>query len=430
MKVKLAIVLVTVVAMPGLIGLAASAAETAKKTAENNAAGDAKEKAVKELQGDWRVIRTERDGHVMSDVPSDASVNIEGDEMKRLGPEGRAGKFKLDPGKTPAEINVTYTGGPDKGKTVAGIYSLKERRLTICIFEPSAAAAPRPKEFKTQPNDHLVLVVFERVADAAPPKEKAVKDLQGDWRPLRAERNGQRESNIPSTASIVVNGDRFELSGPHDVCKLKLDSSKTPAEIDITFMSGPDKGKTILGIYSLKEGRLTICLPPPSDPSAPRPNEFKTKPNDNLELLVLERVGTLAERKWLDKTEKHETTAKYVGLSADGVRLQKTDGKIVTVPLDKLSDIDREYVHVKRCLEEEDERRVGAKKQDATAEAELKKAAESLAAGQTDEAIAHYRTAHRDQAQRRGGAQRPRPSDGEKRPHGRGDRAFPDGIDD
>ena len=77
-----------------------------------------------------------------------------------------------------------------------------------------------------------------------------------------------------------------------------------------------------------------------------------------------------------------------------------------SVPLDKLSDTDREYVHVKRCLEEEDERRVAAEKQDTTVEAELKKAAESLAAGQTDEAIARYHTALEIKPNSRG-AQRP-----------------------
>ncbi len=362
MKVNFAVSLAIVAAMPGFIGLAASAAETAQKTAESKAAGDAQAKAIKELQGDWRVIRTERDGQVMSDVPSDASVNIEGDEMKRPGPDDRAGTFKLDPGKSPAEIDVTYTGGPDKGKTVAGIYSLKERRLTICIFEPSAAAAQRPKEFKTQPNDHLVLVVFERVADAAPPKEKAIKELQGDWRVLRMEIGGRRFGGSPydSNGHMIIKGDEVKFDGVSPTIKLTLDLSKSPAQIDLTATSGEQKGKTQSGMYTLNEGRLTLCLSSARDPSAPRPKEFKA--SEKIELTIFERVADAAPRKWLDKTEKHETTAKYVSRTADGVRLEKTNGKIIVVPFDKLSEIDQQCVRVKCWLEEEEKRATEAKK--------------------------------------------------------------------
>ena len=107
----------------------------------------------------------------------------------------------------------------------------------------------------------------------------------------------------------------------------------------------------------------------------------------------MERVADAAPRKWLDKTEKHETIAKYVGSSADAVRLEKANGKVITISLDKLSDVNRSYVKVKRSLEEEEKRGREVKKSDPKVEMEMKMAAECLAAGRVDDAASHYRTA-------------------------------------
>ena len=54
---------------------------------------------------------------------------------------------------------------------------------------------------------------------------------------------------------------------------IKVDSSKTPKEIDLTFTAGEHKGKTVKGIYKIAGDDLTICrgltekeLAPPSSP--------------------------------------------------------------------------------------------------------------------------------------------------------------------
>ena len=41
--------------------------------------------------------------------------------------------FKLDPAKSPKEIDITSLDGQEKGKTAACIYKLEKDRLTICI---------------------------------------------------------------------------------------------------------------------------------------------------------------------------------------------------------------------------------------------------------------------------------------------------------
>ena len=49
-------------------------------------------------------------------------------------------------------------------------------------------------------------------------------------------------------------------------------------------------------------------------------------------------------RIWTDATGKHRTTAVLVGLEDGQVRLRKEDGTNITVPLDRLSEVDREYI--------------------------------------------------------------------------------------
>ena len=53
---------------------------------------------------------------------------------------------------------------------------------------------------------------------------------------------------------------------------------------------------------------------------------------------------SLVWRTWTDKAGKHETEAALVRRDKNSVVLRKSDGKEVTVPLDKLSDEDREWL--------------------------------------------------------------------------------------
>ena len=57
-------------------------------------------------------------------------------------------------------------------------------------------------------------------------------------------------------------------------------------------------------------------------------------------------------RVWEDATGKHHTVADLVAVVGDSVELEKTDGKTVTVPLEKLSKADRVYAESRRKLSE------------------------------------------------------------------------------
>lgn len=64
--------------------------------------------------------------------------------------------------------------------------------------------------------------------------------------------------------------------------------------------------------------------------------------------LVLVATSVAAEspamRRWTDKSGKFSTDAEFVEIKQDRVVLKKANGKTVAVPLDRLSDVDREYL--------------------------------------------------------------------------------------
>jgi uncharacterized protein (TIGR03067 family) len=68
-----------------------------------------------------------------------------------------AGTLKLDPAKSPKEMDLAFTEGSDKGTTSPAIYELKGNELTVCIVPPNR---PRPTEFKTK--GVMILYKFNR----------------------------------------------------------------------------------------------------------------------------------------------------------------------------------------------------------------------------------------------------------------------------
>jgi len=129
------------------------------------AAGDAEDEVKKELarfEGTWKwvLIETEK-----MKLPED---EISGPRMKLMGDKFTvnesadatfSGTFKVDPSKKPKTIDVTFTDGPDKGKTFLGIYELEGTTYKV-IVDPEGKS--RPTEFKIKPGSGYVLQVLKR----------------------------------------------------------------------------------------------------------------------------------------------------------------------------------------------------------------------------------------------------------------------------
>src|SRR5262245_20575305 len=95
---------------------------------------DAAKKELAKLEGDWKLVAMEVAG---KDVPAEklttATVTIHGRNYRlRTGNKQFDVEIKLDPGKTPKEIDMTFLDGPNKERVGRGIYELDGDKLKIC----------------------------------------------------------------------------------------------------------------------------------------------------------------------------------------------------------------------------------------------------------------------------------------------------------
>ena len=68
--------------------------------------------------------------------------------------------FKLDPAKSPAQIDLVSLFERDKGKTFQGIYELNGDTLKLCL---SRKEGDRPRSFTPRRDDAVVLFELRRV---------------------------------------------------------------------------------------------------------------------------------------------------------------------------------------------------------------------------------------------------------------------------
>src|ERR1043166_3666123 len=124
----------------------------------------------KKLQGEWQAVEIQVKGKTSTKDDSDVKnlrFVIKGDGITIPHPseEGKERKqtFKVNPAKSPMEIDITSLDGEEKNKTSACIYKLDKDRLTICIPYFTENPSVRPTEFKAGANDGIMLITLERV---------------------------------------------------------------------------------------------------------------------------------------------------------------------------------------------------------------------------------------------------------------------------
>lgn len=156
-------VVLTMLAVAAGISMAARA--TADEPVVSEAAAVARDRAV--YAGRWKIVAIESDG---DSKPGDArevivvnradgtwTMSVDGLEVNR-------GESRMDPLADPPEIDVEITSGDGKGKVLQGIYEVTENRRRLCF---RGEQGWRPREFRTQPGDGVVLVTFEKQPDDA-----------------------------------------------------------------------------------------------------------------------------------------------------------------------------------------------------------------------------------------------------------------------
>src|SRR4029077_12965128 len=137
-----------------------------------------------------------------------------------------------------------------------------------------------------KPRTLMVLIAVTIIA-ADGPKDDAVKkdldQLKGTWIATSYVKDAKPapESEL-KMMKLTIAGDQVTFTKGKDARKstYKLDPAQKPKTVDIVMIDGPDKGKTLLGIYELTGDDFKLCL---AILDKPRPKEFAAKPETILE---------------------------------------------------------------------------------------------------------------------------------------------------
>jgi uncharacterized protein (TIGR03067 family) len=146
-----------------------------------------------------------------------------------------------------------------------------------------------------------LLLAVQLPAQTAPPRpaDPDLAKLQGTWSTVSLISNGRTivaanpAANLPPqpgpVTALAYEGDHWlVLMDGQTVATgiTRLDSSKTPKEIDILDASGTKTDKSQLGIYELDGDTYKYCL---ASPGKPRPTAFASPEGSGISLGVSRR---------------------------------------------------------------------------------------------------------------------------------------------
>lgn len=129
---------------------------------------DTKEE-LRRFQGSWVLVSGEKDGKKISDEHVKKNkMTYQGEQVSLESPHQSAAPIKstikkMDPSKTPAEMDWVRSAGPGAGQTMMAIYQFNGIDQCKVCFDPSGKA--RPKEFATKEGTGHILHVWKRVAE-------------------------------------------------------------------------------------------------------------------------------------------------------------------------------------------------------------------------------------------------------------------------
>lgn len=119
--------------------------------------------------------------------------------------------------------------------------------------------------------------------------KEAVKKLNGEWSVSSMEMMGKPmpAEAIKNIRLINKDGEYLVKAESEDKGTVTVDAAKTPKQMTIKGVEGPNKGKTLLAIYELNGDELKVCY----DLSGKEfPKEFKTEPGKLLMYAVYKKM--------------------------------------------------------------------------------------------------------------------------------------------
>jgi uncharacterized protein (TIGR03067 family) len=136
--------------------------------------------------------------------------------------------------------------------------------------------------------------IRSQAADGDAKEEAVAKDLQafkGTWRLSYKEVDGKKFSDEEIKDVIATNDGSGNVSVRHGdkvmgEGTVKLDPTKKPKTIDITFTEGERKGTRSLGIYEIESDAFRVCVARAGDE---RPADFSAKAGSGRTLIGYKR---------------------------------------------------------------------------------------------------------------------------------------------
>jgi uncharacterized protein (TIGR03067 family) len=139
----------------------------------------------------------------------------------------------------------------------------------------------------------LIILVAQASAPAQDQTKVDLGSMQGSWNWDPAYKQSEAKPVI-LVEGVTIRGDKLTIHYNLDGKKFdsnstfKINAKAESKEIDFTPTEGSNKGKTYLGLYEFKDGKLHICY---RGPGASRPANFDDlqdrKTNDSTAFLLL-----------------------------------------------------------------------------------------------------------------------------------------------
>jgi uncharacterized protein (TIGR03067 family) len=135
----------------------------------------------------------------------------------------------------------------------------------------------------------LVLAVAFLVAADAPKEDvkKEKEKLKGAWKVVSLEVEGKEQKKEEVTFTFADDNLTIAFKDDKKTANYKLEPTTKPTSIDMVPDDGPEKGKTLKGIYVVDGEMLKLCFA--KQPDNARPSEFATKKESGSVLIVLKK---------------------------------------------------------------------------------------------------------------------------------------------